>query len=300
MKYSEETLKSWKNPASDTEEQRISNTINMIKSAIASCSDLDDLTMEVFVQGSYANNTNVRANSDVDVCVMLTSSFYTEYPDGKSREDYGFTEGSIGFDEYKRHIQKAIVDKFGSDAVTVGDKSLKIRSNSYHVNADVVVAIMLKDYNAIGSTDPNKYIEGTRFWSSNGAKVTNYPKLHIANGIQKNNETNHQYKYLVRMFKKIRNNMVDDKVIDRDKISSFLTECLIWNVPNRIIMGYDTWTETIRQSIIYLFNAIKNNEHRQWGEVSERLYLFHSGRKWTASEAQAFMKSMWNYLGYNK
>ena len=93
MKYSEETLKNWKNPASDTEEQKINNTISMIKSAVANCPDLDDLTIEVFVQGSYANNTNVRTNSDVDVCVMLTSSFYTEYPEGKSREDYGFTEG---------------------------------------------------------------------------------------------------------------------------------------------------------------------------------------------------------------
>ena len=121
MKYSEETLKNWKNPASDTEEQKISNTISMIKSAVANCPDLDDLTIEVFVQGSYANNTNVRTNSDVDVCVMLTSSFYTEYPEGKSREDYGFTEGSIGFDEYKKRIKKAIIDKFGPDAVTVGN-----------------------------------------------------------------------------------------------------------------------------------------------------------------------------------
>lgn len=300
MKYSEETLKNWKNPASDTEEQKISNTVSMIKSAVANCPDLDDLTIEVFVQGSYANNTNVRTNSDVDVCVMLTSSFYTEYPEGKSREDYGFTEGTIGFDEYKKRIKKAIIDKFGPDAVTVGNKSLKIRSNSYHVNADVVVAIMLKDYKSIGSTDPKQYSEGTRFWSSDGTKVTNYPKIHIANGIKKNNETNYRYKYLVRMFKKIRNNMVNDQIIDGDTISSFLTECLVWNVPNRIITGYDTWTETIRQAISYLYHAIKDNKHKEWGEVSERLYLFHSGRKWTASEAQAFMKSMWNYLGYNE
>lgn len=300
MKYSEETLKSWKNPASDTEEQRIDNTINMIKSAITNCSVLDGLAIEVFVQGSYANNTNVRTNSDVDVCVMLTNTFYSEYPDGKSREDYGFTDGSITFDEYKRRIKSAIVSKFGSNAVTVGNKSLKIRSNSYHVNADVVVALMLKNYKAIGSADPQKYIEGTRFFGTDGIMVTNYPKVHIANGIKKNNDTNHRYKYLVRMFKKIRNNMVDDAVVDGDKISSFLTECLVWNVPNKIIMGYDTWTETIRQSIIYLYNAIKNDEHKKWCEVSERLYLFHSGRKWTDREAQAFMKSMWNYLGYNE
>lgn len=300
MKYSEETLKGWRNPASNTEEQRISNTINMIKSAISDCSDLDDLTIEVFVQGSYANNTNVRTNSDVDVCVMLTSTFYTNYPQGKTNSDYGFLDGTITFDEYKRRVKNAIVNKFGSDSVTIGNKSLKIRSNSYHVNADVVVAFMLKDYNAINSTDPNRYIEGTQFLGTDGTMVRNYPKVHIANGIKKNNETSHQYKYLVRMFKKIRNNMVDDKVIDGDKISSFLTECLVWNVPNNIITEYNTWTETIRQTIIFLYNAINNNKHTEWCEVSEMLYLFHSGRKWTAGDAQAFMKSMWNYLGYNK
>ena len=245
MKYSEETLKNWKNPASDTEEQKISNTISMIKSAVANCPDLDDLTIEVFVQGSYANNTNVRTNSDVDVCVMLTSSFYTEYPEGKSREDYGFTEGSISFAEYKKRIKKAIIDKFGSDAVTVGNKSLKIRSNSYHVNADVVVAIMLKDYKSIGSTDPKQYSEGTRFWSSDGTKVTNYPKIHIANGIKKNNETNYRYKYLVRMF---------------------ISVCLAKNVR----------VKSIRSLIVLLLLSVQNDENSNELLVFLPLFLLRS------------------------
>lgn len=300
MRYSESTLKGWKNPASDTEEKKIENTINMVKSAINSCRELDDLSIEVFVQGSYANNTNVRANSDVDVCVMLTSTFYTEYPEGKTRADYGFTEGTISFDEYKRRVKKAVTDKFGSASVIEGNKSLKIQSNTYHVDADVVVAFMLKDYRSIGSTDRQKYVEGTRFYSQNGDEVTNYPKEHIKNGKAKNGQTNYQYKYLVRMFKRIRNNMVEDGVVDGDIISSFLTECLVWNLPNNIITGYNTWTETIRQAIIFLFNAIKNNQHQEWGEVSERLYLFHSGRKWSAADAKSFMQSMWNYLGYSE
>ena len=300
VKYSEETLKSWKTPASNTEEQRINNTINMIKSAIDGCANLNDLDIDIFVQGSYANNTNVRTNSDVDVCVMLTSTFYTEYPDGKTREDYGFIEGTMSFDEYKQRIKNAIVNKFGADSVSIGNKSLKIRSNSYHINADVVVAFMLKNYKIIESTDPEKYVEGTRFFDINGMMVTNFPKVHLANGTKKNNATNHQYKFLVRMFKKIRNNMVDDHIINEDKISSFLTECLVWNIPNEIITGYDTWEETIRQSILYLFNAIKSDKHKEWGEVSECLYLFHSGRKWTDKDVQAFLESMWDYLGYNK
>ncbi len=300
MKYSEETLKSWTSPASGSEEERINHAISMIKSAIKSCNELNDLTIDTFVQGSYANNTNIKTDSDVDVCVMLTSTFYTEYPDGKSRSDYGFTEGTISFDEYKRRVRKAIINKFGSANVIEGNKSLKIRSNSYHVNADVVVAFMLKDYRAINSVDPNRYVEGTRFYSASDTEVTNYPKVHIQNGINKNKQTNHQYKQLVRIFKRIRTKMVEDRVISGDKISSFLTECLIWNVPNNIITEYSTWTETIREAIIYLFNAIRDGKHREWGEVSERLYLFHSGRKWTDSDAKNFMYEMWNYLGYNK
>jgi hypothetical protein len=298
LKYSESTLALWTRPASDTEEQKMENTIKMIKSAIDSSKELEDLTIEIFVQGSYANNTNVRTSSDVDVCVMLKSTFYDEYPDGKDRRDYGFVEGTISFDEYKRRVKTAIENKFGKATVTEGNKSLKIRSNSYHVNADVVVAFMLKDYRIIGSLDPNRYIEGTRFFSSNREMVTNYPKVHIANGKNKNIQTNHGYKYLVRIFKRIRNAMVDDGKANGDKISSFLVECLIWNVPNNIIMGYSTWAETIKEAIIYLYHAIEEDKQKDWGEVSECLYLFNDGRKWSAEDVKSFLLAMWIYLGY--
>jgi hypothetical protein len=45
MRYSENTLKGWKDPASVTEEQRITNTINMIKSAVNGCVELKDISI---------------------------------------------------------------------------------------------------------------------------------------------------------------------------------------------------------------------------------------------------------------
>ena len=299
MKYSEETLKNFTAPASDTEDGKIENSIRMIKEAIDNDSNFENLKYEVFVQGSYANNTNVKADSDVDVCVMLKSTFFTEYPEGKTDADYGFTKGTISYDTYKTYVINAIINKFGRENVTIGNKSIKIKSNTYHVEADVVPAFLLKNYRSIGSSNPNNYIEGIRYYSSNGQTVTNYPKIHIQNGISKNNATNYRYKYLIRIFKRIRNDMVDDRIIDKDKITSFLVECLVWNVPNNIITGYSTWTETVKQAIIHLYNAIKDNKHKDWVEVSGRFYLFHSGRKWTAIDAQNFLYQMWNYMGYN-
>lgn len=89
----------------------------MLRNAIDSCDELDNLEIEVFSQGSYANNTNVRQNSDVDICVMLTSTFHSEYPDGYTRENYVFSPWTIEFYEYRNLVKKALVDKFGADYI---------------------------------------------------------------------------------------------------------------------------------------------------------------------------------------
>lgn len=296
MKYTEDTLKSWINPLSKTEEERVDNTIRMVKSAINSSSDLLNCTIEVFAQGSYANNTNVRQNSDIDICIMLTSNFFSCYADGMNGLAYGFSDGTMNYNDYKRYIVQCLNEKFGSSSVSVGNKSIQIKCNSYRVNADVIPSYQYRNYKAINSKDSNNYIEGIKYLASNGSEVINYPKIHISNGKEKNNQTNYVYKKVVRIMKRIRNNMVDDGVVDKDKISSFLVECLVWNVPNNKLVGHDTWESVLRSVIYYLWKNIDDVQHQKWGEVSEWLYLFHNGRKWTDQDAKQFLTDMWNYL----
>lgn len=298
MRYSEDTLKSWSAPITDFEDQRAQNTINMIKNALSAHVELQRLDYEVFLQGSYANNTNVRQNSDVDVCVMLKSTFHTEYAEGYTDKDYGFTSSSLSYQEYKRYVVEALTRKFGASVVTVGNKCINIGDNTYHVNADVVPAFQYKNYKLINSHDPNRFVEGIWFMAVDGTTIINYPKDHKENGIDKNNKTGRRYKRLVRMMKHIRNDMKDIGRVDGDSITSFLIECLVWNVPNTYITGYYTWNETIKQAISYLYTKIDNDQHKEWGEVSEHLYLFHPGRKWTADKVKSFLADMYNYLGY--
>ena len=256
MKYSEERLQSWTAPLSDTEKQRAKNAINMIRSAIDGSDELKSMDIEIFIQGSYANNTNIRSESDVDICVMLKDVFCGTYPYGKSIKDYGFTSASLTFSHYREMVKRALKAKFRSDNVSDGNKSLKVDENTYHVKADVVPAFQFRNYYYLDSSDPSWYVEGTWFMSKSGDVIKNYPKEHIANGIAKNNYTNYKYKKLVRIMKHIRNEMVNDNKANGDKITSFLVECLVWNTPNSIITGYSTWTETVKQAIIFLYNAI--------------------------------------------
>lgn len=299
-KYSEQTFDDWRKPARKTEEQRISNAISMIKDAINASINLKDKDIEIFVQGSYANNTNVRANSDVDVCVMLKDTFYSKYPDGKSRDNYGFTAGTYNFSTYRSDLIKALNNKYGADNIKPGNKSIKIIETSYRVETDAVPSFQYRNYKYINSSDPKEYTEGIKFYASNtGQQVINYPKAHIENGIKKNKDTLRRYKRLVRIFKRVRYKMIDDGKPVNKGITSFLIECLLWNTPNEIFNDYDTWTERLKQTIIYLYNKTKDeNDCKVWGEVSEMFYLFHTGRKWNVKMTNDFLKQMWQYLEF--
>jgi tRNA nucleotidyltransferase (CCA-adding enzyme) len=158
-KYSEETLTKWAKPASETEEQRISNAIKMIKEAIQSYDNLKDKYIEIFVQGSYANNTNVRTKSDVDVCVMLKDSFYGEYPNGYTKENYGFSNRTDSFSDFRKDVINALKNKYGKENIKSGNKSIKMESTSYRVEADAVPAYQYRNYKIITSTNENQFVE---------------------------------------------------------------------------------------------------------------------------------------------
>lgn len=297
MKYSEETLRSWTAPLSDSEEKRAENTIKMIGSAIDSIDELKAMNIEVFTQGSFANNTNVRSDSDVDVCVMLKDTFHAEFPEGAKYSDYGFIVSGMTFQKYRGFVKRALQKKFGAEFVKEGNKSLKIDENTYHVKADVVPAFQFRNYSCMGSIDPDKYVEGIWLVSKNGKGVANYPEEHKQNGISKNNDTNYRYKKLIRIMKHIKTNMVDEHVADGNKITSFLVECLIWNVPNEKIKACNTWTDMVREAIRYLYLEMCDDRHYGWREVSEMLNLF-TGRKWTDKDVKIWLERAWIYLGF--
>ncbi len=298
--FSEETFNSWRKPASENEEQKISRAIDMIKSAVKADEILKDKDIEYIIQGSYGNDTNVRLESDVDVCVMLKDTFYSEYPVGKTREDFGFTEGTNNFSDFRTQLEKAIIDKFGKEDVKPGNKSIKITENNYHVEADAVPAFQYRNYKYKNSTNPEKFIEGIKFHTITDGKkneIINYPKIHIENGKTKNTETQRSYKRTVRIFKRIRYRMIDEKIPVNSGITSFLLECLLWNVPNSFYNDYETWTERINHILEYLYQKTKDEDScNKWREVSEMFYLFHSKRKWNVEMTNQFLVQFRKYL----
>jgi hypothetical protein len=294
-RFSEDNLISFTKPPSDTEEGKLANSERLVKEAIAEDLILNKLKTHTFGQGSYANDTNVRLNSDIDINVRLMDFFLVNLPSGKTNSDFGLADvNSYTFEEYKTLVENALVSKFGRNSVKRYDKCITVLESTTRVETDVVPTFNYRRYSENGT-----FVEGTKFKSDTGKWIENYPLQHIDNGKTKNSLTQKRFKRLTRIYRRIRYKMIDDKVAVSDNITSFLLECLVWNVPNSILNNNDTWTERLKESIVYLYDKTKTQEDcKEWGEVSELLYLFHSGRKWTHAYVNAYLVQMWTYLDY--
>jgi len=293
-KFTEETLNTWRQPPSDTEETKLNNAERMVKEALKESEELKSKNIDVFGQGSYPNNTNVKLNSDIDINACLSDTIFVNIPKGKKQEDFGYSDSEYKFSEYKDAVEKALVAKFGRSEVVRNDKCITIKENSYRVEADVVPTFKYNRHEENGG----KAI-GTKFITDNWKSIENYPIQHIDNGKKKNTDTQRRFKRLTRIFKRLRYKMIDDGENVSDNISSFLLESLVFNVPDNIFNDNDTWTDRLKESIRYLYNATKEEKTcKNWGEVSELLYLFHSGRKWKNTDVNSFLAQAWKYLEY--
>ncbi len=294
----ETTFCSWSSPSSDTEEEKYGNTERMIRAAIDSHDALSKRKIEVFTQGSYKNNTNVRQDSDVDICIRCNDVFFYDFPTDNSitKADVGFGDGDYEYSRFKNEVENALISKFGRSMVTRGNKAFDVHATSYRVDADVVPTFEYRWYfrNFLGKID---YHRGTELHPDNGGRIINWPEQHYSNGVEKNIATGRRFKHITRIIKRLRNEMVENNITAANHIPSYLIECLVWNTPNNEF-GYPKYTDDVRTVLAHTFNGtLTFDKCKEWGEVNELKYLF-IGQTWTWSQAHSFLSAAWDYIGF--
>lgn len=287
-------LKNSIGPASATEEQDRDRTEKRIRDAIAADSRLSG-NVRVFVKGSYANNTNVRQDSDVDIAVEWKRWSYVERVN--EAKDYSFDQLGINTtdegpttSEYRRWVEEALLQAFGSAAVEPGNNAIVVKKGPTSLDADVVPCFRLLRYMRLGR-DP---VAGNRLYPRSGPHKSNWPDQHKANGIAKNTDTQKRFKQMVRALKRLENDMVATGRLKED-LASYFIECLLYNVDDRMfgIGGYKRTAEAILAEI---WNAIDKAEHNEWVEVNYLKWLWRDGQSWTAKQASDFAYAGWNYI----
>ncbi|PWU19845.1 MAG: nucleotidyltransferase [Verrucomicrobia bacterium] len=299
MNISEDTFVSWAKGPGTTEADKCKNAETAIKKAIAADEKLSKMDVSVFAQGSYPSRTNVRLDSDVDICVRYNDAFFDTYPEGKTREDFGNVPGTLAFAQFKQYVGAALITYFDDDAVTPGNKAFDVHANSYRVDADVVPAFEYRWYtgrqNGNGS---HQYHSGVAFLPDKGNRIVNYPDQTDANGTSRNNETGRHYKRVIRILKRLRNKMQEDRIQEANDIASFLIECLVWNCPVEAFQ-HDRYADDVRYVLAHTYNNTREDSTcSEWGEVNELKYLFRKSQPWTREQANAFLNAAWDYIGF--
>lgn len=279
MKFTEVQLRKYSAPLSNTEEERCKNAIKMIRDAMKVIGyttknrDIYEFESNTFayaqdmfspkgnkivllVQGSYANNTNVRTHSDVDVAVILESTFIPKYRENISGRDYNFSEGTFTVSALKDDVEKALKERFNYQGVERGDKSIKVHGNSYRVDSDVVPAYRYRDYSKDYIINPENYVRGIEIRPDSGGKIINYPEQHIKKGREKNVKTNYSYKKHVRIIKNMKKLMEEQGYRTPKNVSSFGLESLLWNIPETV---YSRYPSTLRFTFDELLTYIKGD-----------------------------------------
>jgi len=295
MSISEETFTSWSKGPGTTEQDRCDNAERGVRKAIAASDMLSDMDITVFAQGSYAARTNVRQNSDVDICVRLNSVAFSEYPDGKGNSDYGRVESAIKFSEYRDMVGKALTDYFGGKSVTRGNKAFDVHENSYRIDADVIATFEHRRYLTDGS---NRWHAGVAFKPDSGELIKNFPQQCYDSDVAKNDSVRRRYKRIVRILKRLRDAMQEERIATAANVPSFLIECLAWNVPDDRF-NQDTYAADVRAVLAHTFNATLNdNDCSTWIETSELKWLFKGVKPWTRTQAHDFLGAAWNRCGF--
>jgi hypothetical protein len=302
----EDTFRRWSKPPSETECEKQTNVERMIGAAIGEYAPLRSHDIRVIPQGSYRNNTNVRQESDVDICVCCMDTFFYDLSlSGCQKAEAGIIDSPYSYPQFKNDVQSALRAKFGAQGISRGDKAFDIHENTYRVDADVVAAFAYRLYsprifNPLLNSSVSTYVTplGTKFYADSGGELINWPEQHYSNGVAKNARTGNRFKCIVRAIKNLKYELEDHNIHEAKSAAPYFIESLIFNVPDVLFKG-DSYAKNVRDCIAICYAATApQGDFQNWVEVNEMKKLFHLSQPWTPEQAHGFLLAAWQYCGF--
>ncbi len=282
--------------ASQGRTPQFTDTYNRIRDNLISGGAPYPLTAtEVFLQGSYKNDTNVYGDSDVDIVLCYTGAFYKDLS-GLSPEDQRAYDAAAGpaatydFAAFKHDATRYIMRLYNN--VNIGKKALYIPGgNSGRRNVDVLIAYQLRRYYEFKSWQNQRYAQGVCFFPAGGSLIENFPKLHSDNCTTKHQNTGSYFKPMVRIFKNMRNAMIGKGLLVDGVAPSYFIEGMLYNVPN------DKFGGTYQQTWINCFTHIVTADRDKLVCANRMHWLLRdsSPTSWPVSNFDTFTTALKRY-----
>lgn len=247
---------------------------------------LEEVSWSVYPQGSYANKTNIAADSDVDLVVALTSSFYPNKEKLSPIERLEYAKYYEQADRTWREFRDAVAEVLRKDFwVIEGSKAVKVRSGLIRLPADVLIALEHRHYKSFPSLEGQTFDDGVQFYRRGDHKIVNFPKEHMKACAWKDVRTAGNYRKVVRVAKNARNALIadDDSPVGPGTAPSYFLESLLWNVPDPCFASglYNAY----RQAIIWLHETTVKLSVMRFPNGRGKLFGDTSDTSWNQQSA---------------
>ena len=273
MPIPERTLSRWSHHQAST---AFTQAHLPIRAALDDYSWPSDIKYEVFLQGSYKNDTNLGGDSDVDVVVRLNHRLrprVAEVSGKRLQEDASHQRAYQRWKSFRDHALNAMRARFGKAAKS-GRKTVKVPKGKIPADADLVVTL--------------RYREGIAFYlPREGRWVVSFPQQHHDQGQRKEEATDRRFKRIVRMFKAARNRLVEKKTLTKSDAPSYFIECLLFNVPDNL------FAPKLVQTYTGIVDWLEKAKLKDFECQNGRVDMFGPGKEqWSVKKARAFVRAL--------
>jgi len=235
--------------------------------ALEKCADKAGLVFnpadaKIYIHGSYANQTNIYFPSSVEIMVELkkTDEFdpesFIERGGKSSHEKFVpgyriindfFISASLGFTprDFKNLLFESLVKEIGAAQTGIQNSYGAPKSGVISQTKNIVLENIGKLKHTVEITpgfsfeyndSTGEKFKGILLYDENVEKnIVSFPVLHAQNGKVKDDETNGNFKRLVRLFKTL-NAIYSREFSQTVKTKGYFIECILYNVPNNLFL----------------------------------------------------------------
>ena len=292
MTISESQLETWSHQGPTSQ---FTSTYQTLKNILHSNSaPYAGRSFETFLQGSYANDTNIYADSDVDIVMKTDEVYYSDTSnlteEDKKSFDQGWVRATYTLDDFKNEVVTWLRSQYGS-AVHVGPKAITIAGSGSRRDADVILCAEFRRYQQFKGSANQSYHSGICFFLPDNTRIENFPKQHSANCTTKHQGTNRLLKPTVRVYKNLRNKLISDGRLADGVAPSYFLEGMLSNVPP------DQFGGTHQANFLDTLNWIIQADRSKFECANELYYLLndYSPVTWTAAKCNMFLNAAVKY-----
>ena len=285
MSISETQLDTWSHQGSVTQSAATYQTLrNVLERSDAPYAHR---SYSIFLQGSYGNDTNIHADSDVDIVMRLDSVFYTDLSSltesDKATYEANRSPAQYSWSEFRKEVIAQLTKVYGA-SVQPGSKAIFVAGGGGRRDADVLPAAEFRRYFRYASPSDQHFAEGI---------CINYPKQHSANCTAKHQRTNSWFKPAVRILKNMRNAKIAEGRLADGVAPSYFVEGMLYNVPD------PHFGTTYGNTVVNALNWLNGCDRSKLECANELYFLLHptSPVTWRREQFETILTALiqfWN------